>query len=67
MGSERMKKRVIEEVGALGLQKGLNSMYSSIIKKKLVLVGSRIFRDRIWLIHGESVDGRAMMSATGLS
>jgi hypothetical protein len=34
MGSERMKKKVIGEAGALGLQKGLNSMYSSIIQKK---------------------------------
>jgi hypothetical protein len=30
MGSERMKKRAIGEDGALGIRKGLDSMYSSI-------------------------------------
>jgi hypothetical protein len=34
MGSETMKKRAIGEDGALGLRKRLNSMYSSINKKK---------------------------------
>jgi hypothetical protein len=37
MGSKRMKKRAIGEDGALGLRKGLNSMYSSINQKKIGL------------------------------